>query len=535
MYINCVLEQAAEQYTDKPAFKLAQASTYSSSIETWIPITFKGFQRDVELSAKYWNKKLSALGVPPRSVVGLWLAGMDYSDVVTIYGMSRAGFVPQLFSLRLPNPTVIYELLLKANSKALIYDPSFDTIVTDPPVKVLCTLSLSELDSHAEEPLPSFPSWGPDDLVFIFHTSGSTSGSPKLVPCTLRWVDSVVFKSREASRPAGKDANRQDVSTWMGSMCHIAQSFMLIGSLQHGSCTIKPTKINFSSEELVDMIFRCDLNRLHQFASFLSVHIRHARQNPKLLAYLQSMDIIITSGLPLPQEDEEFAYQNKLNLVNLFGSTECGAMMLSQKTHGVEARLLKPLLGVKYGFFPAGPASNLEGYHVSANSELLELVILGDSPDCPHPSLRKPDGHFHTGDLFLQVREGQYLPRGRDDDWIKSLNSLRCDTRAIEENIRATCGDLVDECVVVGTGRPSPALFVEPATEMNHERLKAEILRRTHGFHSRRYLHEQITEEDFIIVVERNSLPRTVTKGNIRRKAVEEKYKDLLDEIYGED
>lgn len=25
------------------------------------------------------------------------------------------------------------------------------------------------------------------------------------------------------------------------------------------------------------------------------------------------------------------------------------------------------------------------------------------------------------------------------------------------------------------------------------------------------------------------------TKGNIRRKAVEEKYKDLLDEIYGED
>ena len=85
--------------------------------------------------------------------------------------------------------------------------------------------------------------------------------------------------------------------------------------MQHGACTIIPTKINFSSEELVDMIFRCGLNRLHQFASFLSVHIRHSRHNPKLLAYLQNLDIIITSGLPLPQEDEEFAYQNKLNLV----------------------------------------------------------------------------------------------------------------------------------------------------------------------------------------------------------------------------
>ena len=90
---------------------------------------------------------------------------------------------------------------------------------------------------------------------------------------------------------------------------------MLLGTLQHGSCTIQPSKIAFSSEELVDMIIRCDLNRLHQFASFLSTHIRHARQNPKLLAYLQSLDTVLFSGLPLPQEDEEFGYQNKLKLV----------------------------------------------------------------------------------------------------------------------------------------------------------------------------------------------------------------------------
>lgn len=63
------------------------------------------------------------------------------------------------------------------------------------------------------------------------------------------------------------------------------------------------------------MITRCGLNRLHQFATFLSTHLRHARHNPKLLAYLQSLDTILYSGLPLPQEDEDFAYQNKLKLV----------------------------------------------------------------------------------------------------------------------------------------------------------------------------------------------------------------------------
>lgn len=190
-------------------------------------------------------------------------------------------------------------------------------------------------------------------------------------------------------------------------------------------------------------------------------------------------------------------------------------MMLSQRTSGPEARYLSPLKGLNYGFLSAGPASKNESGQVSANSQLLELVILGDSPDCPHASLRKADGHFHTGDLFLEAQPGKYVSRGRDDDWIKSLNSLRCDTRAIEDNIRATCGDLVDECIVVGTGRQSPALFIEPSTEMDHEKLKREIIRRTRGFHARRYIHERITDEELVIIVDSKTLPRTAVRSFI--------------------
>ena len=108
-------------------------------------------------------------------------------------------------------------------------------------------------------------------------------------------------------------------------MCHIAQTFserqdsvyrfrtikfqfpVLIGTLQHGSCVIQPTAIGFSSEELIDMIRRCGLNRLNQFASFLSVHFRNARQDAKLLSMLLSLDDVLYSGLPLSQEDEQWA------------------------------------------------------------------------------------------------------------------------------------------------------------------------------------------------------------------------------------
>lgn len=85
--------------------------------------------------------------------------------------------------------------------------------------------------------------------------------------------------------------------------------------MQHGACTIQPTKINFSAEELTDMVIHCGLNRLHQFATFLSVHLHCARENPKLLSYLLSLDTIMYSGLPLSQEDENFSIRSGLKLM----------------------------------------------------------------------------------------------------------------------------------------------------------------------------------------------------------------------------
>lgn len=310
-------------------------------------------------------------------------------------------------------------------------------------------------------------------------------------------------------------------------MCHIGQTFMFSGTIQHGSCTIQATSQAFPTSELMDMITRCGLNRLVQFPTFLATHIRTSRKDPKLLAMLQGLDEIFYSGMLLPQDDEEWMSKHGLKVVNCFGSTECGAMMLAM---GVRAPL-QPMEGVSYGFFPISPEA--EGAHQNANNRMLELVILSESGDCPDRSLRAADGHFHTGDLFIEVSPGRYVSRGRDDDWIKSENSLRCDTKAIEDNVRTTCADLISDCIVVGQGRPSPALFVEPKDGVDAGVLKRTIIRRTRHFHSRLYLHERISSPNFIVIVPQGTLPRTASKGNIRRRAVEETYKSELDRIYG--
>ncbi len=329
-------------------------------------------------------------------------------------------------------------------------------------------------------------------------------------------------------------------------MSHIGQTFMLMGFLQHGACTIQPTALPFTSDELLDMVNRCGLNRLNQFASFLGMHLRNSRTNSALLAALKHLDELLYTGLPLAVEEEAWARQHGILVKNCFGSTEVGAMMLSVGGRGADAPLLQVIEGTAYAFVPVTPTPTAdadastsaepaaETVYTDANRRLLELVILAHSGDCPHPSLRGADGHYHTGDLFLEVAPGRYVSRGRDDDWIKSSTALRCDTRAIEENVLATCSDLVAACIVVGNGRPSPALFVEPKApgELDAERLKRDILRRTRHFHSRRYVHERIVSPALVIVVPSGTLPRTATKGNIRRRAVEEKFRAELDRIY---
>ena len=282
------------------------------------------------------------------------LGGTTYTDVLHIYGMTRAGYIPQMFSLRLPNPIVIFELLQKTGARALVCEPSFSVDLSGCPVLHYLAIQVRDRDVPDVVLPPLQIDHSASDLVFIFHTSGSTSGSPKLVPCNRRWVDSIVGKSKQLARvrstqgqdvavamygdfqnclPLSFDLTFFVLSTHSGSMCHMTQTLSkrptlaafncanpvslclgLIGFLYHGSCTIQPTSLAFSSEELLDMITRCGLNRLNQLATFLGQHLRNSKTNPRLLQALVQLDEVHSAGLALGREEEAWALQNGIDL-----------------------------------------------------------------------------------------------------------------------------------------------------------------------------------------------------------------------------
>lgn len=138
---------------------------------------------------------------------------MTYVDVLHIYSIVRAGYIPQLFSLRLPNPDVIFELLQNSDGKALIYDSSFGTVPPQGSVRswVAVDARAERVSSIALPPVEEARRG--DETLMIFHTSGSTSGRPKLVPCSYAWWHFQMSKARWATTP--HNPARKDVTTWM--------------------------------------------------------------------------------------------------------------------------------------------------------------------------------------------------------------------------------------------------------------------------------------------------------------------------------
>lgn len=307
-------------------------------------------------------------------------------------------------------------------------------------------------------------------------------------------------------------------------------------SLVLGGTMVLPTTIPYSSHELSRIIKECGLNRLMVFPPLLSSMFREADKDPDFLALLQGLASIGYGGMALEPMELNWARERGMQPVNFFGSTEMGYAMAGRQS--ANDSYLETFPGSTFEFQPLDDGSG-------SHSKLLELVIPPESPDCQHQSLRGPDGKFHSGDLFTEITPGRYLSQGRADGWIKMETSLRCDTSAIEANVIDTCGkDLVHAVAVVGDRRPSPMLVVEPHEQTvpngvngntphtYEEQLKKDILERIMPFHQRRYQHERIQDHRFIMVVPKGSLPRTATKGNIRRKEVEKTLKDQIDVVY---
>ncbi|KAJ7141587.1 putative amp-CoA ligase [Mycena filopes] len=504
----------------------------------WKVATFGDLARHIAYSSGHWKRVLTTAGLVQKDVVGIWLTGRKYDDVVNIMGLSAAGFIPQLFSVVFPNPEVIWDLLSASGAKALIFDGQFASQSASAPVVTFPATLFPEFDSNIN-PVIDIASADVDDTALIVHTSGTTSGAPRFIPLRHGWVFAMMeFKFTGALRLGVFEG--PDITNTIGSLAHVGAFTgsrhnhtntppAFVAAVYAGFMTVQTSSTAMPTDELVELITTCGLNRLALYAPFLLVHIKAAQTDPSVLSALQSCRQIMYTGVSLNPDDKNWAYDHDLPLTSTYGTSETAPLMTSvlRRNPAPADRLLRFIPGVS-----ARMVEFVSGDADASAPRLFEVVLPPGQIDSPHPSLFADDNLYHTGDLFEEVQPGLYEFCGRTGDWITVVGGF-CDTKSIEDNVRKTCGDLLHDAVVLGTHRSRPVLFVETPTELSDDAqrldLATEIIRRTQPFNQRLFLHERIQDTKQIRVLVKGTLPRTKEKGNIRRNATEKMFSSDLD------
>jgi acyl-CoA synthetase (AMP-forming)/AMP-acid ligase II len=135
------------------------------------------------------------------------IEGMRYQDVLHVFGVSRAGYIPVLLHFhRNPSETLIVDLLRRTNSLALISDVPLNTLR----IPVYLNSDLRRVGVPTESWLPRIEELvsDPNAVAFVLYTAGTTMGSPKLVPYTHMTIDSIMRSAQLIAAPAS--SRRQD-------------------------------------------------------------------------------------------------------------------------------------------------------------------------------------------------------------------------------------------------------------------------------------------------------------------------------------
>ncbi|PPQ78838.1 hypothetical protein CVT26_011849 [Gymnopilus dilepis] len=477
----------------------------------WGEILSSTFHHDLLQAKGYFKSELGRRKIEPGSVVASWLTGRKYLDTINILGLMFAGYIPQLFSTIFDNTSVVWDLMLKSGASCLIYDEEFAdraALCTLPTLRAYVQDSgpTDEEPRHGSIPHPSALE---TDTAFIIHSSGTTSGMPKLIPVSHGWLNNFVTIKYPGTLKQGNYDDRNITNT-LGSLAHVGSITAFMGAVYSGFCTVQSSSMAAPTAELIDMISIGGVNRLVLYASYLSTHIKVAKHHNHVAQALASCRQILHTGVALPKDDEEWAIQNNLKITTMYGTSETAPLMTSIVGKNPSDRLLRFIPGVTCAaLIPCSVSSNALDAPIG-REVLFEMVCYPGKQDSPHDTLFTADDVlFHTEDLFEEVTAGLYKFRGRKGDWVKTLNGF-CDAKAMEDKIRETCSDIIHDVAVVGDNWPQPCVFIEALpSEREASQLVPLVIERNKTFSERLFFFERIQDPQRIIVVPYGSLPRT--------------------------
>jgi long-subunit acyl-CoA synthetase (AMP-forming) len=220
---------------------------------SWGAVSFAEHHQHVAFAARHFQALLSEVGVRPGDVVGIWYHNSRMPGLVLIFitqgnwcpvrrhcsdhGVDRGGCGPtgpsqvsflffnirthidQLFSVVF-TPQIILTMLKKSGAKALVADRQFVADAGSSGVPVFTTLTSTDLEGAHGVYLGDIPKVQASDHAIIVHSSGTTSGMPKLIFQSHAWLQTLI-KHKWGAVMNHPDHSTPTVTNTLGSLAHV--------------------------------------------------------------------------------------------------------------------------------------------------------------------------------------------------------------------------------------------------------------------------------------------------------------------------
>ena len=372
-------------------------------------------------------------------------------------------------------------------------------------------------------PLPQ-PAVDEDDIAYLHHTSGTSSGTPKPIPQPHRAGVGVL-----PSFASGKDnATFTTTPLYHGGIADLFRAWTsgaLIWLFPGKSVPITANNIvrclDIAAKSCEDPT---SIPPVKYFSSVPYV-LQMLEADPSGLKHLQSKSIVGVGGAALPDEIGARLVQKGVNLISRFGSAECGFLLSSHRDYDKDSEW-------QYLRSPAGmPYTRFE----QRDGNLSELVVLDG---WPHMAKRnRDDGSFATSDLFEPhpTIPNAWKYHSRADSQLTLITGKKFDPAPLEASIATS--KLIEDALIFGNGKPYPGVLLfrsEEAANMRDADLGRKIWPAVEKLNQESQDHARIPRDLLVFMAKLTQPLEKSSKGTILRGAAEKRFAKDIEAAYGE-
>ncbi|KAF2725695.1 acetyl-CoA synthetase-like protein [Polychaeton citri CBS 116435] len=297
--------------------------------------------------------------------------------------------------------------------------------------------------------LAGIPRLKPDDLAYLHHTSGTSSGMPKPIPQTHNGAVGVLPSLPEGS----KCATFTTTPLYHGGPADIFRAWTSNAMiwLFPGKAVPVTAQNVFKCLEVAEKACEQDGLPPVRYLSCVPYVLRALVADPqgRGLRYLQQMDLVGVGGAALPADVGDQLVSSGVNLVSRYGSAECGFLLSSHREYAKDR---------DWQYLRADTGAENLRFENEADGNLAELIVLEGWSHMA--KVNREDGSFATSDLFAPHDHiaNAWKYHSRADSQLTLVTGKKFDPGPLEDALAAS--KLLTDVLIFGDGQAFPGALL---------------------------------------------------------------------------